>query len=578
MSNEVIVPTLQVPVRDVRLNGGLLDRAFQNNIGYLKSLSQDAILYWFRDKAALPSPGAPYRGHFEDNIKGQTAGLFLMGAANSLRWQEDAELRRRSGEIIDCIDTCKEPDGFFEPIPKSEFGTKEYPNYVRVWLNYGLKAANRVGFAKALPLMRGMQTWFNGCDERVIAKDLMLGFQGVIANTTVYLSEVGLPADLETTVDYYQENWWLAQFIRGDEGAIHKRPTPHGTELEAITAYMDLYLATGKALYLNAVNGAYRMFKDKWQHPGGGIVAIENTDILPGCYWLDPVHKYNELCCSAHWIYLNQRYHRLYPDVAAYVDEIEKSLYNVVIANQVEQEHIRYHAFIDLQKDGDRSTPVSCCAGLGTRLLGSLPEFLYSLAPDGLYVDIYAGSTIDWTQGGTPVRLETTTAPPLGGAVQLKVSLPPRQGGQVQEKEFTLHLRIPGWAGAAVPLALNGETTLSGAPGSCCAIRRAWRDGDTLTFNLPMGFHVTKYSGADTVRGFDRYAIEYGPLLLGLVGSLDLAGKFMRVQQDPGDPARWLDPVPGKAGHFTILGKPGYEFMPYHEIQDQVFTCYPVIG
>jgi hypothetical protein len=52
----------------------------------------------------------------------------------------------------------------------------------------------------------------------------------------------------------------------------------------------------------------------------------------------------------------------------------------------------------------------------------------------------------------------------------------------------------------------------------------------------------------------------------------------MRVQQDPGDPARWLDPVPGKAGHFTILGKPGYEFMPYHEIQDQVFTCYPVIG
>jgi DUF1680 family protein len=573
MTHEVIAPLVDVPASGVCLNGGIFEQAFQNNIAYLKSLSQDATLYWFRVKAGLCAPGAPYRGHFEDNIKGQTAGLFLMGAANSLRWQEDAELRRRTGEIIDCIDACKEPDGFFEPIPKSEFGTKEYPNYVRVWLNYGLKAANRVGFAKAMPLMRGMQTWFNSCDERVIAKDLMLGFQGVIANTTVYLSEVGLPEDLDTTVEYYQENWWLAQFIRGDEGAIHKRPTPHGTELEAITAYMDLYMATGKPLYLNAVNGAYRMFKDKWQHPGGGIVAIENTEIQPGCYWLDPVHKYNELCCSAHWIYLNQRYHRLYTDVVAYVDEIEKSLYNVVIANQLGDEHIRYHAYIDLQKDGDRSTPVSCCAGLGTRLLGSLPEFLYSLAPDGLYVNIYSGSSIDWTQDGTPVRLEMVTGQPLEGAVQIKICLPSRQS-----QEFTLHLRIPGWASAAVSLMLNGELINTGAPGSYCAICRVWQDGDTLSFTFPMGLRLTKYTGADAVRGFDRYAIEYGPLLLGLVGSLDLGGKYMRIQQDPGDTARWLKPVSGKPGHFTIVGKPGYEYMPYHEIQDQVFTCYPVMG
>ena len=315
------------------------------------------------------------------------------------------------------------------------------------------------------------------------------------------------------------------------------------------------------------------MFKDKWQHPGGGIVAIENTDILPGCYWLDPLHKYNELCCSAHWIYLNQRYHRLYPDVAAYVDEIEKSLYNVAIANQVGQEHIRYHAFIDLQKDGDRSTPVSCCAGLGTRLLGSLPEFFYSLAPDGLYVNIYSGSAIEWTQAGAPVRLEMHTGQPLEGAVQIKVSLP-----TCQEQEFTLRLRMPGWASAPVPLLLNGEPLTTGVPGSYCPIRRAWRDGDTLSFTLPMGLRVTKYTGADAVRGFDRYAIEYGPLLLGLVGSLDLAGKYMRVQQDPSHPERWLEPVPGQAGHFTIPGKPGYEYMPYYEIQDQVFTCYPVMG
>ena len=116
MANEFIPPSIQAPAAGVRLCSGLLKQAFDNNIGYLKSLSMDSILYWFRVKAGLPAPGKPYRGHFEDNIKGQTAGLFLMGAANSLRWHEDGELQQKVNEIVDCIDACKEPDGFFEPI------------------------------------------------------------------------------------------------------------------------------------------------------------------------------------------------------------------------------------------------------------------------------------------------------------------------------------------------------------------------------------------------------------------------------------------------------------------------------
>jgi hypothetical protein len=571
MPHEVVPLGARVPERGVRLNGGLFKRAFENNIGYLKNLSMDGILYWFRVKAGLPAPGQPYRGHFEDNIKGQTAGLMLMGAANSLRWQEDDELRRRVDQIVDCIATSTEEDGFFEPIPKSEFGTKEYPNYVRVWLNYGLKAAHRIGDSRALGLMRGMQDWFNRCDERVIAKDLILGFQGVIANTTVYLTEAGLPEDLRTVVDHYQENWWLAQFIRGDEGAVHKRPTPHGTELEAITAYLDMYIATGKPLYLNAVNGAYRMFRENWQHTGGGIVAIEMTDITPGCNWLDPVHKYNELCCTAHWVYLNQRYHRLYPEVESYVSEIEKSLYNIVIANQVEQEHIRYHAYIDIQKDGDRSTPVSCCAGLGTRVLGSLPEFVFSLAEDGLYVDLYTDAEIEWMAKGVPVKVAMHSSQPYGGGVTIQVK-------PASPLRLKLRVRIPAWTLADVPVRVNGAAVGVGKAGSYIALEREWKDGDLVAFDLPTPLRVSRYHGLDSLAGFDRWAIEYGPLLLGLVGPLNFMGRFIRIQEDPTCPENWLRPVPGKPGHFTLKGMPGYEYLPYHEIQDQTFTCYPVFG
>ena len=569
MIHEAVPLKACAPVSGVELTGGPLLAAFEHNIGYLKSLSLDSILYWFRVKAGLPAPGQPYRGHFEDNIKGQTAGLFLMGAANSLRWKDDPDLRAEVEAVVDGIDKAAEPDGFFEPIPKREFGTLEYPNYVRVWMNYGLKAASLIGNAKALPLMRGMQSWFNACDERPIVRYLALAFQGVIANTTVALSEVGLPEDLQAVVDWYQEDWWLGQFLRKDPGAIDKRPTPHGTELEAITAYLDMYRATGKDYYVNAVKAAYAMFRDHWQHVGGGIVAIEMTEIAPDCYWLDPIHKYNELCCSAHWLYLNQRLHHLYPDVETYVAEIEKTLYNIVVANQVKKKFIRYHAYIDIQKDCDFSTPVSCCAGLGTRILGSLPEFVYSIDPGGISVDLYYDSRITWQHKGEQCRLTTQSTQPAGGDVNITLDVAPKG-------PLALRLRIPGWVRGEVEILLNGSTVGHGIPGSYYTLEREWRAGDSLCLTFPLCLRSSRYRGLDAVSGYERYAFEWGPLLLGAVGRLDARGRYLLIDQDPENPEVWAIPMEGKPGHFSVRDKPGCTLVPYYEIGDEVFTSYPI--
>src|SRR5690606_30971961 len=100
-----------------------------------------------------------YRGHFEDNIKGQTAGLFLMGAGHALRWQEDKQLRRRLDTIVAEIGDCAEADGYLMAVPKTEFGTLEYPHYVRIWLTYGLTAAALAGHPDAFGLLRRWQNW-----------------------------------------------------------------------------------------------------------------------------------------------------------------------------------------------------------------------------------------------------------------------------------------------------------------------------------------------------------------------------------------------------------------------------------
>ena len=472
------------PARGVKLNDGVLRPVFDNNKRYLKSLSMDSVLYWYRKKAGLPAPGEPfhYRNHWEDNVKGNTVGLVMMGAANSLRWEEDDELREIVDRTVDCIDECKEPDGYLMAVPKSEFGTKEYPNHVRAWLTYGLTAAGLVGNDRAYSLLRSWQDWFNQCDELPIIKYLSIAFQGIIASTTAYFSPIGTQRDLEVAAEYYQENWRLAQFILGEksqtwglgvEPIVHKRDVygrqhyPHGYELTAIEAYLDLYRATGTHLYLNAVEGAYEMYKQGWQHPGGGIVMIEKEEMFPECYWLSPERKYNEVCCSVFWIYLNQRLHRLFPLEARYVDEIEMCIYNVGVASQVGTKGIRYHAKLHKHKE-ERYGEVHCCEGQGTRLFGALPEFLYSLAQDGVYVDIYAASQITWDHNGTDITLATDTAMPHDGQVRLVFSL-------ASEQTFKLRLRIPSWASSPVEIDVNGERAETGEPGSYCVLARIHR-------------------------------------------------------------------------------------------------------
>ena len=144
------------PLKGVTLKTGLFSKVFNNNRKFLQKIDIDAALYWFRKRAGKNAPGRPYRGHFEDNIKGQTAGMILMGAGNVLRWVNDPVLEKLIDTIIDEIEDCGEDDGYLMAVPKEQFGTLEYPHYVRIWLSYGLYAAALGGNPKALDMLEAL--------------------------------------------------------------------------------------------------------------------------------------------------------------------------------------------------------------------------------------------------------------------------------------------------------------------------------------------------------------------------------------------------------------------------------------
>lgn len=72
-----------------------------------------------------------------------------------------------------------------------------------------------------------------------------------------------------------------------------------------------------------------------------------------------------------------------------------------------------------------------------------------------------------------------------------------------------------------------------------------------------MDFRVSRYSGFDKIDGYDRYAIEYGNVLLGVVGAFDFNDDCVEISNDPANPASWLEPVPEKSAALQDKGQTG---------------------
>ena len=538
------------PMGGVQLTGGALKDAFENNVNFLKKFDMDRMLYWYRVHKGKPAPGVPYAGdagHFENNLKGQTAGEFMMGAGTALLWQEDETLRAMVQGLIAEMDECRDEDGFIIPIPREQFDTKEYPNYTRAWITFGLLDAGYAGESRAFELARDMADYFNHCNVLPYVKDLNLGFQGILANTRMYDAPNGKWEDMQVAIDHYQETWWLKQVIAGDHRAIYDHPGnhPHSTLLTTLEGYLDLYRATGEAIYIDAVKSALHMYEDKWQHVGGGINMCEFDTYWPGCNWLSPKHSYNELCSTNFWILLNQRMHLLFPDEAHYVDEMENSIYNVLLAAQVGDAGYHYLNFLERTKDYRYLDRATCCASLGTRLAGLLPQFVYSYAENDVYVDLFAQSRAELPNG---VTLRTETNMPEDGHVKIVI--------EKAEHPVKLHVRIPRWS------VKDGK--------SYYEIHSDVKAGDVFEYDFAFSLKTTRYTGGEELVGKERWAVEYGPLLYAAMG----APNPVSVAFDPEKPEKWFT----KNGKKLILkGDTRHEYWAYKNIHDEPFSVYPVV-
>jgi hypothetical protein len=158
------------------------------------------------------------------------------------------------------------------------------------------------------------------------------------------------------------------------------------------------------------------------------------------------------------------------------------------------------------------------------------------------------------------VVLSVETAYPWDGTVRVEVVESP-------DREWTLALRIPGWAREAT---LDGEAV---AAGGYAEVRRRWRDGAQVVLLLDVSPRLTVPNPRiDAVRGC--LAIERGPVVycleqLDLARGLDLADIAADPAADPVDtgPIPQLGGLPGVALTGVVRDLDGWRQSEYRDLR-----------
>jgi hypothetical protein len=499
-------------------------------------------------------------------------GRMLSGAANSLRWEERKDMRMIVDTVLARVKRRQRDDGFYNYYPEKEAyeTNSERKNYDRLIWTTGLLDAGKIGYSDAYTVARKFYNWFN--------KSPYLGTMLVGDNATnafpggglVYHSPVGKPEDLITTQKYLDQDYWIQELRNEHPLSFSNYPgnRPHTYDLLGLEAFLDEYRATGDKKYIDAVKGGWNIYQQNYQHVGGSTAICEVDYYPPKSYYLN-LHT-GETCGSVFWININNRLLHLYPEEEKYAAEIEQSIYNVMLAAQDQKGYIRYHTKIHGVKDTAKCYN-SCCEATSTNLIAKLPEYIYSVANDGLYVNFYAASKIEWPKAGSNFTLSTETNFPFDQNVAMTIT-------SSSKKDMNLRIRIPSWLSGNVSININGKPAASGKPGTYVSLNRKWSNNDKITFTLPMSFSAVKYTGLEQVNGnMDRYALLYGPLLMAFQGPFIGTEKAVpNIDWKPANLKDILSPVKDSPLQFNVAGYGAYKVVPYWQATGE-FTCFPIV-
>ncbi|MBP6687500.1 MAG: glycoside hydrolase family 127 protein, partial [Lacibacter sp.] len=248
-------------------------------------------------------------------------------------------------------------------------------------------------------------------------------------------------------------------------------------------------------------------------------------------YELPNATAYNETCAAIANVYWNQRMFQLHGD-SKYIDLLEKILYNGLISgvgldgksffytNAMQIKHNSSHK----DMEGERSGwfDCSCCPTNMTRLLPSLPGYMYAQKGKEVFVNLFINSNSVLTVEGKAVAIIQENNYPWNG--DLKFTVSPTKG----TVPFVMKVRIPGWArNEAIPsdlyafqsasasitvITVNGEPVKYEMASGYAVLSRTWKKNDVVEVKLPM--EVRRVTANEKLKeDIGKVALQRGPIM-----------------------------------------------------------------
>jgi uncharacterized protein len=365
--------------------------------------------------------------------------------------------------------------------------------------------------------------------------------------------ELGLSRLYRATGDERYLN--LAKFfldIRGPGGEeynqaqakVVNQTTAVGHAVRAVYLYSgmaDVAALKNDNTYVNAIDQIWEDIVQKKIYVTGGIGASGGNEGFNGDYNLPNASAYCETCASVGNVYFNQRLFLLHGD-AKYIDVLERTLYNALLSG-ISLSGDRFFYSNRLSSTGSEERCVwfdcACCPPNISRLIPSVPGYIYGHTADTLYVNLFMSDTAQVNLNGDQLEVVQTTNYPWNGKINIKIT-------PSSAKEFTVKVRIPGWASnepisgglykymdvsnQAVTLSVNNENVSIDLQKGYAVLKRTWSPGDSISLNLPMEPRRI-VANANVTEDVGKIAIQRGPIVFCAEG-IDNDGSVASLNYD----------------------------------------------
>jgi DUF1680 family protein len=522
----VSTPLTTFSYAEVQLLDGPMKRQFEENHARFLHLDDDRLLKVYRQVAGLPSPGEDMGGwydltgftlegnDFHGFIAGHSFGQYVSGLARAYAVTGSEETRAKISRLV---------KGYGETLDAKAKFFVDYrlPAYTYDKLSCGLIDAHEfahdpmamdihekltramVAYLPEKALSRAEQrsrphkdTAYTWDETYTLPENLFLAYQR--SGKTLYR---------DMAKQYLEDDTYFGPLSEGNNVLPFEHAYSH---VNAFSSAMQAYITLGSEKHLRAAKNGFEMLQTTQSFATGGWGPNEGfgepgTGLLGNS--LTTTHASFETPCGTYGHFKITRYLLRVTKDSRYGDSMERVLYNTILGAwpiQADGTSFYYSDYATTGKKVWYRDKWPCCSGTFPQLAADYHISTYLRSSDGVYVNLFTPSKLQWKDGAGQYGLKQNTKYPFDNKIQIEVSAS-------QPKEYTIYVRIPAWATPNPVVSVNGKQISEAVePGTFAGIRRSWKDGDRVELELPMPLRLEQVDANHP----NMVALVQGPLVL----------------------------------------------------------------